>query len=344
MKKLTLAISAIAAAFGAASAQADVSVSGSGSAAYIAPAGSSADSKLNVGQFVSFSMSTTTASGMTISGGMGLSNTITTNAGQAVSGGQTLTFATGGATITLGDVTGDDTPGSVGGVVGGQVGDNGGLDSNVATGFADDDGLGMAFSTALGSSTLSFTYVANDDTDTLGAINAASSNAMMAAGITVPMGAYSVSVGVADSDTGESASGASVSAAIGGGTLTVGYSQQTLVESLDDVTATYKLNTAASAGDAAPLADATTSDGDLAVDGDSTVMGATYVMALDADTTISLGVQNAKDADSDSTSQFDASVSRSLGGGASVFLDIRSLNGDAATDGSAVAVGTSVSF
>ena len=342
MKKLTLAISAIAAAFGAASAQADVSVSGSGSAAYIAPAGSNADSKLNVGQFVSFSMSTTTASGMTISGGMGLSNTITTNAGQAVSGGQTLTFATGGATITVGDVTGDDTPGSVGGVVGGQVGDNGGLDSNVATGFADDDGLGVAFSTAVGSSTLSFTYVANDDTNTLGAINAASSNAMMAAGITVPMGAYSVSVGVADSDTGESSSGASVSAAIGGGTLTVGYSQQTLVESLDDVTATYKLNTAASTTDV--IADATASDGDLAADGDSTVMGATYVMALDADTTISLGVQNAKDADSDSTSQFDASVSRALGGGASVFLDIRSLSGDATQDGSAVAVGTSVSF
>jgi hypothetical protein len=342
MKKLTLAISAIAAAFGAASAQADVSVSGSGSAAYIAPAGTSADSKLNVGQFVSFSMSTTTASGMTISGGMGLSNTITTNAGQAVTGGQTLTFATGGATITVGDVTGNDTPGSVGGVVGGQVGDNGGLNSNVATGFADDDGLGMAFSTAVGSATLSFTYVANDDTDSLGAINAASSNAMTAAGITVPMGAYSVSVGVADSDTGESASGASVSAALGGGTLTVGYSQQTLVESLDDVTATYKLNTAASTATA--IADATVSDGDLAKDGDSTVMGATYVMALDADTTISLGVQNAKDADSDSTSQFDASVSRSLGGGASVFLDIRSLNGDAATDGSAVAVGTSVSF
>ena len=58
MKKLTLAISAIAAAFGAATAQADVSVSGSGSAAYIAPAGSG-DSKLNVGQFVSFGLSTT---------------------------------------------------------------------------------------------------------------------------------------------------------------------------------------------------------------------------------------------------------------------------------------------
>ena len=126
MKKLTLAISALAAAFGATAAKADVSVSGSGSAAYIAPAGSGADAKLNVGQFVSFGLSTTTASGMTISGGMGLSNTITTNAGQAVSGGQSLTFATGGATITVGDVEAADTPGSVGGVVGGQVGDNGG--------------------------------------------------------------------------------------------------------------------------------------------------------------------------------------------------------------------------
>ncbi len=227
MKKLTLAISAIAAAFGAASAKADVSVSGSGSAAYIAPAGSSADSKLNVGQFVSFGLSTTTASGMTVSGGMGLSNTITTNAGQGVSGGQSLSFATGGATITVGDVEAADTPGSVGGVVGGQVGDNGGLNSDVATGFADDDGLGFAFSTAVGASTLSLTYVGNDDVDTLGAINADGSNALMSAGLTVPMGAYTVSVGVADSDTGESASGASVSAAIGGGTLTVGYSQQT---------------------------------------------------------------------------------------------------------------------
>ena len=341
MKKLTLAISAIAAAFGAASAKADVSVSGSGSAAYIAPAGSSADSKLNVGQFVSFGLSTTTASGMTISGGMGLSNTITTNAGQAVSGGQTLSFATGGATITVGDVTADDTPGSVGGVVGGQVGDNGGLNTDVATGFADDDGLGVAFSTAVGSSTLNFTYVANDDVDTLGGMNVTGSNALMAAGLTVPMGAYTISVGVADSDSGESSSGASVSAALGGGTLTVGYSQQTLKEAEKDTAAVYGF---ASATATVRTSTTAATEGDLTADGASTVMGATYVMALDADTTISLGIQNAKDADDDSTSQFDASVSRALGGGASVFLDIRSLNGDATQDGSAVAVGTNVSF
>ena len=340
MKKLTLAISAIAAAFGAASAKADVSVSGSGSAAYIAPAGNG-DSSLNVGQFVSFGLSTTTASGMTISGGMGLSNTITTNAGQAVSGGQSLTFATGGATITVGDVEAADTPGSVGGVVGGQVGDNGGLNSDVATGFADDDGLGVAFSTAVGSSTLSFTYVANDDVDTLGGINADGANALMSAGLTMPMGAMSVSVGLADSDSGESASGASVSTALGGGTLTVGYSQQTLVDAAKDTAAVWTFADST----AAQRTQATAStQGDLSADGDSTVMGATYVMALDADTTISIGVQNAKDADDDSTSQFDASVSRSLGGGASVFLDIRSLSGDATVDGSAVAVGTNVSF
>ena len=317
MKKLTLAISAIAAAFGAASAQADISVSGSGNAAYINDAASA--TKLNVGQAVSFSMSTTTTGGMTISGGMGITNTNTTNALQAVSGGQTLSFATGGATITVGDVEAADTPGAVGGVVGGQVADNGAFNSDVEDGFADDDGLGLSFSTALGSSTIAITYVGNDDFDTLGEINSsgAGDDALTSASITVPMGAYTISAGVADSDTGESASGASVAAAVGGGTLTVGYSTQTLIAA---------------------------SGADLAVAGDTTVMGASYVMAMDADTTISVGLQNKKDADNDSTSQFDASISRALGGGASVFLDIRSLSGDATQDGSAVAVGTSVSF
>ncbi len=342
MKKLTLAISALAAAFGASAAKADVSVSGSGSAAYIAPAGSG-DAKLNVGQFVSFGLSTTTASGMTVSGGMGLSNTITTNAGQAVSGGQTLTFATGGATITVGDVTANDTPGDVGGVVGGQVGDNGDLNSNVGSGFVDDDGLGVAFSTAVGGSTLSFTYVANDDTDTLGGINVAGSNALMGAGITVPMGAMTVTVGVADSDTGESSSGASVSTALGGGTLVVGYSQQTL-KTAEKSTAVSYAATATSSVTVSTITTTAATNGDLDKDGDTTVMGATYSMALDADTTVKVGFQNVKDADDDSHSQFDASISRALGGGASVFLDMRNLSGDASQDGSAIAVGTNVSF
>ena len=340
MKKLTLAISALAAAFGATAAKAEVSVSGSGSAAYIAPAGSG-DSQIAVGQFVSFGLSTTTASGMTISGGMGLSNTPTLNNSQAVSGGKTLTFATGGATIVVGDVEASDTPGSVGGLVGDEVDDLGGLNTNVGSGFADDDGLGVTFTTALGASTLKFAYVANDDKDDVGGMNVAGSNALMSAGLTVPMGAYSVSVGVADSDTGESSSGASVSAALGGGTLTVGYSQQTLKTAEKSTAASYALNTSSSS---VSLVTTAATNGDLDVDGDTTVLGATYAMSLDADTSMAIGFQNAKDADSDSTSQFDATISRALGGGASVFLELRNLSGDASQDGSAIAVGTRVSF
>jgi hypothetical protein len=340
MKKLTLAISALAAAFGATAAKAEVSVSGSGSAAYIAPAGSG-DSTVSVGQFVSFGLSTTTSTGMTISGGMGLSNTPTLNNSQAVSGGKTLTFATGGATIVVGDVEASDTPGSVGGLVGDEVDDLGGLNTNVGSGFADDDGLGVSFTTALGASTLNFVYVANDDADDVGGMNVSGANALMSAGLTVPMGAYSVSVGVADSDTGESSSGASVSAAVGGGTLTVGYSQQTLKTAEKSTAASYALNTASSTGAVTTTA---ATNGDLDVDGDTTVLGATYAMSLDADTSMAIGFQNAKDADSDSTSQFDATISRALGGGASVFLELRNLSGDASQDGSAMAVGTRVSF
>jgi len=340
MKKLTLAISALAAAFGATAAKAEVSVSGSGSAAYIAPAGSG-DSTISVGQFVSFGLSTTTSTGMTISGGMGLSNTPTLNNSQAVSGGKTLTFATGGAKLVVGDVEAADTPGSVGGLVGDEVDDLGGLNTNVGSGFADDDGLGVSFTTALGSSTLNFTYVANDDKDDVGGINVAGSNALMSAGLTVPMGAYSVSVGVANSDTGETSSGASVSAALGGGTLTVGYSQQTLKTAEKSTAASYALNTASSTGAVTTTA---ATNGDLDVDGDTTVLGATYAMSLDADTSLAVGFQNAKDADNDSTSQFDATVSRALGGGASVFLELRNLSGNASQAGSAMAVGTRVSF
>jgi len=327
MKKLTLAISALAATvLGTSAANADVSVSGSGSAAYVNDASSNAN--IVIGQFVNFSMSTTTANGVTISGGMNLSNSVTAET-RAVTGGQTLSFATGGATITVGDVVANDTPGSVGGVVGTTLDEQNGFNSDVEDGFGDDDGIGLSLSTAVGGSTLSLVYVANDNKDSIGQINSAASgaDAITSATVTIPMGMYTITAGVADSDSGESASGASVSANLGGGTLTVGYSNQTLVDTVSD-----------------GIHNGGTASGDLAADGDTTVTGASYAMALDADTSISVGLANKKDADDDSTSQFDASISRSLGGGASVFLDIRSLAGDATTKGSAVAIGTSVSF
>ena len=342
MKKLTLALSALAAVFGVSSANADVSVSGSGSAAYIAPAGSG-DSKLNVGQFVSFGLSTTTASGMTISGGMGLSNTLTTNNGQAVSGGKTLTFATGGASITIGDVEAGDTPGSVGGLVGDQVDDLGDLNTNVGTGFADDDGLGFSFTTAVGSSTLNITHVGNTGADNYGAFDADGATSVTSASVTMPMGAYSVTAGVASADgTTESAAGASISGSLGGGTLTVGYSQQTLDTSAKSTAASYAVSAVSASSTSITTTAAT--NGDLDVDGDTTVLGATYAMSLDADTSVSIGYQSVKDADSESHTQTDVVVTRALGGGASVFLEMRNLSGDAAQDGTAIAVGSRVSF
>jgi len=326
MKKLTLALSAIVAAFSA-SAKADISVSGSTGAAYVSNMASSNNTDLIVGSAISFALSTTTASGMGISAGMGISLDPDSNAGHtanqtsinpAVTGGNKVTFTTGGATIVVGDIELADTPGSIGGVVGGIVGDNNGSNTDVRTGFTDDDGAGVSLSTALGSATLNVGYITNDNGDNHAIINSNTSgaDALTAASISVPMGMYTISVGVADSDTGESASGATVSAAIGGGTLAVGYSNQTM------------------------LAGGT----DLTTGGDSTVLGATYKMSLDADTSIALGYQNAKDADDDSTTRVDVSISRSLGGGASVYLDMRNLAGNATTKGTAIGFGTSVSF
>ena len=343
MKKLTLALSALAAVFGVSSANADVSVSGSGSVAYIAPASSGADGEVAVGQFVSFGLSTTTASGMTISGGMGLSNTLTTNNSQAVSGGKTLTFATGGASITIGDVEAGDTPGSVGDLVGDQVDDLGDLNSNVASGFADDDGLGFSFTTAVGSSTLNITHVGNVSADNYGAFDADGSTSVTSASVTMPMGAYSVTAGVASADgTTESAAGISASGSIGGGTLTVGYSQQTLDTSAKSTAASYAVSAVTASTTSITTTAAT--NGDLDVDGDTTVLGASYAMSLDADTSLAIGYQSVKDADSESHTQTDVTVSRALGGGASVFLEMRNLSGDAAQDGTAIAVGSRVSF
>jgi hypothetical protein len=316
MKKLTLALSAIAAAFSA-TASADVSVSGSASASYVSNAAATDNTDLIVGTNVGFAMSTTTAGGVGISASLAANLTPDSDVtAGSVSGGNAVTFTTGGATITVGDVELNDTPGSVGGAVGGIVGDNNSLNSNVGGGMVDDDGTGLKFSTAVGTSTLSLGYITNDSDNNHGVINETGEDSIMAASISMPMGMYTITVGMADSDTGESASGASVSAAMGGGTVVVGYSTQTTI----------------------------TANADITTAGDTTIAGATYAMSLDADTAVKVGYQSQKDADSDSTTRVDASITRSLGGGASVYLDMRSLSGDAAVDGTAIGFGTTVSF
>ena len=321
MKKLLILLSAIGAMF-TTTTHADISLSGSSDAAYLSTSGSDAegDSEIAVGASVDFAMSTTTASGMSISAKMGVEQDYDGDNNHEVTGGQNVTFGLTGAKIVVGDVEISDTIGAVGGVVGGVLDDASDLSSSVASGFIDDDGLGVELTTAVGTASLNISYVANDEDDNFGIMNSstAGDDAAMSASISLPMGAYSVTLGVADSDSGESSSGAEVAAALGGGTLTVGYSQQTL----------------------------TAANADLAVAGDSDVFGATYSMSLDADTSVAVGYQNRKDADSQSSTMTELSISRALGGGASVYLDLQNLSGDTAAnaDGSAIAFGTSVSF
>ena len=320
MKKLTYLISAIAAGF-TASAHADVSVSGSGSATYISNQAN--DGIVTIGSDVSFGLSTTTANGMVISTSLALSQDPDADGVPTGDGGQAMSFATGGSTITVGDVEISDTPGSVGGVVGGILDDNSGLDSDVEVAFDDDDGTGVTLTTAVGGATLTVGYIADLNTNDKTNIDATTAETATSAVVSMPMGGFTLTAGIASSDT-EDSSGASIAYAMGGGTLTVGYMQADLTASTSD------------GGDAEA--------NDLSADGQSTVLGATYKMALDADTSLALGYANKKDGDSESVTQTELALSRSLGGGASVFIEMQNLSGDATADGTAIAFGTSVSF
>jgi len=336
MKKLSYLVSAVAAVF-AANAHADVSVSGSADIGYLSDV--TGDGRISMGSGVVFGLSTTTANGIGMSTGLSVTVDQDADNAAAAGGGQSMTFTTGGATIVVGDVELGDTPGSVGGTVGNLVGDVGQFDSDVRTGFKDDDGTGVTLSTAAGAATISVGYIMNDNTNNSVNITDAT-DTMSSFSVSMPMGNFSISAGIADHDNGETASGASVSAAMGAGTLTVGYSNQTL-NLTSTASGTYSVSAASGL-----VGSAAVTDTDLAVNGDSEVIGATYSMSLDADTSIAVGYQSAKDADSDSTTRFDISLSRSLGGGASVYLDMRTLNGDVDTNGGGTAMGfgTSVSF
>ena len=372
MKKLTYLASAVLAGFSA-NAVADVTVSGSGSVGYIND--TTGDGNISIGSAVDFGLSTTTANGISISTGLSITVDVEGAGTGAAGGGESMTFSTGGATIVVGDMSVADNPGSVAGVVSGATDDNSGLDSDVKSAFQDDDGFGISLSTSAAGAAVSVAYVFDDDDNASFVNTTDSAPSTLSAGVTVPMGDFTVAAGIADHDDGESSSGASISAAIGAGTLKIGYTSLTLnaqasadktsgfTTSFDNGTsgnvtadASGSLNVTYELGgtdtSALKLTDLTsvatmanTSSGaDLQNAGDTTVWTAAYSMALDADTTFATSYLQAKDADGDSENVFEVSISRSLGGGASVYVDMKSLTGDADVDGTAFGFGTSVSF
>ena len=311
MKKLSLLVSAITAGIFT-TAQADISVSGSSTIAY-----QSADSNNNSahGGAVSFALSTTTDSGMTVSSGAGITlSASSTGAARTVSGFQNITFATGGTTVVLGNDVGlPDGVGDVGGVVGDiAILNNNGMSSTV--GITDDEGTGLSLTTTFGTATVGLYYVADSTPSgkATGDIDGAADTGT-GAKFTTTVGDVGVTLGYAtyeDASADDEETGIALTYAAMGGTLSVGYENST-----------------------------GTNDGNQA--------GVSYAMTLDS-ATVSIGFSSA-DMTASSSTQTDVAVSYPLGGGVSVFAEMRSVSGDTGTDtastaNSTMAIGSSITF
>ena len=300
-------------------AKADVTVSGSAGIAMVSGGNvldgtgnsrSTSGTLFEQGGAVSFAMSTTTAGGMTVStsGGITMDSNDATNA-KAVSGLAAISFAADGFTLTVGDI---DLPagggvGEVGAVATAHVDNGGYTQTGIVTGVSDTEGYGFTASTTVGSASVTFGYLLDKAPE--GSNNAESASGDYGSGVTVamPMGDMTVTLGYANvtGTADETTAGASVSYALGGGTLSLGY------ESTDEAT-------------------------------DSSSMSAAYSGSLDADTTYAVGYTDGEQGSLAST-QTEVNITRSLGGGVSVFGELQSNDGSG-TSGTNIAVGTTFAF
>jgi hypothetical protein len=308
MKKIAYLVSAVAAGLGlSTAANADVSLSGSGGLEVLS-AGST--STVYQGGAVTFSLSTTTASGVAIStsSGWGIDSDTNDTTAAGTQEFTALSFAAGGNTVTFGTALELPAGGGVGGVSKDLV--STGLAAGTASaGAGDHTGHGVQLSTALGSASLTIGYVWDND-------NASNSSATsgnessFGASVSMPMGPMTVTVNHAqdNSSTSGTETGGNIAYAVGGGTLKVGY--------LDDTT------TSAAA----------------------TETSAAYSYALDADTSLAVGYKST-DEGSSNTTVTEVNLTRSLGGGVSVFLDYSSIGGATGSgNNTAMAFGTNISF
>jgi len=314
MKKIALIVSAISAGLFSA-AHADISVSGSagvGVSSGIAASGT----QITNGAAVSFALSSDLGNGVVVSTSAGISldsNDAVTLGSVNATGLSNLTFTTGSTSFTVGgdiDIAGDGV-GEVGGVAGDLV-DEGdyNLGASGMGGLAQEDGYGVAVTTAVGAGTLTASYILDAED---GENNAVTDETDSASGIEVsmPLGGITLSVGAASDDdatTGGSNAGASASMALVGGTVTAGMAETNLTAGTS--TSTWGLSYA------------------------GTFAGAN----------MSLGYTSGTSGTSKST-RTEISLSQSIGAGASVFLDISTGSGaTTGTNGSNVAVGTTFTF
>ena len=318
MKKLSYLTTAALAAIGfSTSANADVSVSGSTQASFVSNAGTT---NFEIGGGVAFALSTTTANGMGVAASMGVTQDTDDANGGSATGNTALTLTTGGSTIVVGvqGVTGADV-GDIGALVSDMTAKNGAAGGDVAAAeMGETTGTGISLSTAVGGATLSIGYLFSDSADGDSADLSDTQNSFGASlsmsvtpSITATVGYASAQTNGLDDDVVEDATtdtdmGIALAMSMGTGTATVGYN--------------------------------TVKDGSQT----ETAMGATYALSLDADTSLSVGVNQSKDANG-TTNRTDFVVSRSLGGGVSAYLEAANFSGQG-TDGTDFGVGTSIAF
>jgi len=339
MKKLLTFVSAITAgAIGTASA--DVSVSGSSNFFYGSGSGdlndtSNEDSISVVGGTMAFAMSTETTNGITVSGSATMT-ALTTDAGvtetdMAVGGLSQISFGMDGMTVTLGDINNAGSGTGEGGDVSSFASVNAARLTTASAAAANDssmdgiaDGTGINVSTSIGAASVDATFVSK--------VSSGRNSLAASASTTGYSSGYAVNVGF-------DMAGASVNIAAGGSQAKV---TATKNDSATAIEVSYPVSDALSA---TVGASAGTRGG---ADEDNMFVTAAYTM--DADTTLSLGYAKGDNNTSgtlDKASVTSVNISRSLGGGVSVFAEYAAVANDNATvstTGNSFAVGTVVSF
>jgi len=341
MKKLLTFVSAITAgAIGTASA--DVSVSGSSNFFYASGSGDAnsaiqEDSMSVVGGTLAFAMSTETTNGITVSGSATVSavTTDTTTTARAVANGglSQISFGMDGMTVTLGDVNNAGSGTGEGGDVTSFASVNAErLATAAANGAAANDsamdgiadGTGINVSTSIGAASVDLTFVSK--------VGSGRNSMVSAAKTTGYNSGYAVNVGF-------DMSGIAVNVAMGG--------SQAQVAGVENDSATA-LELSYPVSDALTVSAGGSSGKRGGADEDNSFVTAAYTM--DADTTLSLGFASGDNTASsvlDKKATTSVNITRSLGGGVSVFAEYASVDNDAAaiaSSGTSLAVGTVVSF
>ena len=339
MKKLLTFVSAITAgAIGTASA--DVSVSGSSNFFYASGTGdanstSQEDSVSVVGGTLAFSMSTETTNGITVSGSATVS-AVTTDTGTAVTavpngGLSQISFGMDGMTVTLGDINNAGSGTGEGGDVSSFASVNAARLTTASAAAANDsamdgiaDGTGINISTSIGAASVDLTLVS-----TVGSGRNSLSANTKTAGYN---NGYALNLGF-------DLAGAAVNVAAGGSDSMVAGTNN---DSAFAVEASYPVS------DALSVSIGSSSGTRSAADEDNMFVTAAYTM--DADTTLSLGYANGDNTAAtvlDKATVSSVNITRSLGGGVSVFAEYAAVdnnNAGTTTSATSLAVGTVVSF